>query len=109
MQLEFLETSVFTRQISALLSDEEYSALQGALIVNPDAGDLIPGTGGLRKIRWGEPRRGKGKRGGVRIIYYWFEPSGLIYLLLAYSKGDRDDLNAREKQFLKQLVAKEFK
>jgi hypothetical protein len=109
VQLEFLETSVFTRQITGLLSDEEYSALQGSLIVNPEAGDLIPGTGGLRKVRWLEPKRGKGKRSGARIIYYWVEPKGLIYMLLAYSKGDRDDLSAREKKVLRQLISQEFK
>jgi mRNA-degrading endonuclease RelE of RelBE toxin-antitoxin system len=109
LKLEFLETSVFTRQITQLLSDSEYSALQGALVVSPEAGDLIPGTGGLRKLRWLEPKRGKGKRGGVRVIYYWYEPHAVVYLLLAYSKGERDDLSAREKRILKQLVSEEFK
>src|SRR5438105_5805650 len=109
VQLEFLETSFFTRQITSLLSDSEYSALQGALVVNAAAGDLIPGTGGLRKLRWLQPKRGKGKRGGVRIIYYWYEPRAVVYLLLAYSKGERVDLSAREKRLLKQLVAEEFK
>ena len=91
VKLEFLETSVFTRQIIQLLSDSEYSGLQGALVVSPEAGDLIPGTGGLRKLRWLEPKRGKGKRDGVRIIYYWYEPRAVVYLLLAYSKEERDD------------------
>jgi len=107
--LQFLETSMFTRQIAGLLSDSEYAALQGALIVDPEAGDRIPGTGGLRKIRWLEPKRGKGKRGGVRVIYYWFEPRSVIYLLVAYSKGERDDLTSREKRVLRQLVSEEFK
>ncbi len=107
--LEFFETSIFTRQIVGLLSDSEYAALQGALIVNPEAGDLTPGTGGLRKLRWLEPKRGKGKRGGTRIIYYWFEPRSAIYLLVVYSKGERDDLTAREKRVLRQLVSEEFK
>ena len=106
--LEFLETHAFTRQIVALMSDADYAALQGALIVDPEAGDLIQGSGGLRKIRWQEPQRGKGKRGGARIIYYWYEPRTVIYMLLAYSKGERDDLSAREKRFLRQLVAQEL-
>ena len=106
--LEFLETPAFTRHIVALMSDTDYAALQGALIVNPETGDLIQGTGGLRKNRWQEQQRGKGKRGGVRIIYYWYEPRTVIYMLLAYSKGQRDDLSAREKRTLKQLVAEEF-
>ncbi len=106
--LEFLETPVFTRQILDLLSDSEYSALQGALVVDPEAGDLLPGTGGVRKIRWLEAKRGKGKRGAVRIIYYWYEPRSTVYMLLAYSKGNRDNLNAVEKRILKRLVSEEF-
>lgn len=106
--LEFLETPVFTRQITGLLSDFEYAALQGALVVNPEAGDLIPGTGGLRKIRWHESQRGKGKRGGVRVIYYTYRPEGVIYMLLAYSKGEKEDLSASEKRVLKQFVEEEF-
>jgi hypothetical protein len=105
---EFLETPVFTRQITSLLDDRDYAALQGALVVDPHAGDLIPGTGGLRKIRWTEERRRKGKRGGVRVIYYWYGAEEVIYMLLAYSKGERDDLNSAEKRTLKQLIAEEF-
>ena len=106
--LEFFETEVFTRRITGLLSDTEYAALQGALIVNPEAGDLIPGTGGLRKIRWQQSQRGKGKRGGVRVIYYAYRSENIIYMLLAYSKGEKDDLSASEKRLLRQFVAKEF-
>lgn len=107
--LEFLETSVFTRLIGELMDDREYSSLQGALVVNPEAGDLIPGSGGLRKIRWNESRRGKGKRGGVRVIYYWYRPDEVIYMLLAYSKEQRDDLTAAQKRVLKQMVEEEFR
>jgi mRNA-degrading endonuclease RelE of RelBE toxin-antitoxin system len=106
--LEFFETSIFTRRIIELLSDFEYAALQGALIVNPEAGDLIPGTGGLRKIRWQQSQRGKGKRGGVRVIYYAYRSEKVIYMLFAYSKGEKDDLSASEKRMLKQLVEEEF-
>lgn len=94
--LEFLETPVFTRRIVELLSESEYAALQGALVVNPEAGHVIAGTGGLRKIRWHESRRGKGKRGGVRVIYYWYAAGSVIYMLLAYSKDEQDDLSASE-------------
>lgn len=106
--LEFFETPIFTRQIVDLLKESDYAALQGALVVNPEAGDVIPGTGGLRKIRWTEPHRRKGKRGGVRVIYYWYRADSAIYMLLAYSKGERDDLTAAQKKILKELVAKEL-
>lgn len=92
-----------------LLSDEEYAELQGALIVNPEAGDLIRETGGLRKLRWRQERRGKGKRGGVRVIYYWYAAGSLIYMLLAYSKDERDDLSVAQKNALARLVRGELK
>ena len=107
--LEFRETAIFTRDVTALLTDEEYAELQGVLIVQPDAGDVIQGTGGLRKLRWSQKRRGKGKRGGVRVIYYWYVSGTLIYMLLAYSKDDQDDLTTAEKRLLARLVAEEFK
>ncbi len=89
--IRFIETSVFTRHVIELMADAEYSRLQAALVLQPELGDLIPGTGGLRKVRWGEQARGRGKRGGVRVIYYWYQSESLIYFLLAYSKGQRDD------------------
>lgn len=106
--LEFRETDLFTAQITALLSDHEYAELQGMLIVRPDAGDLIEDTGGLRKVRWGQRKRGKGKRGGIRVIYYWRASDALIYMLFAYSKEAQDDLSARQKKILAALVKKEL-
>ena len=106
--IRFVETPVFTRQVVELMADDEYDKLQTALVLQPDLGDLIPGTGGLRKIRWGEQARGRGKRGGVRVIYYWHRSGPLIYMLLAYSKKERDDLSAEQKRTLKKLL-EEFK
>jgi mRNA-degrading endonuclease RelE of RelBE toxin-antitoxin system len=107
--LEFRETGLFTRAITKLLSDQEYAQLQGTLVVNPEAGDLIKHTGGLRKLRWSHQRRGKGKRGGVRVIYYWHASGPLIYMLLAYSKDEQDDLSSTQAKLLMGLVNEEFK
>ena len=107
--LIFRETSLFTRQVVEKLTDSEYLELQAALVLEPELGDLIPQTGGLRKLRWRESRRGKGKRGGVRIIYYWYEPKSLVYFLVMYSKTDRDDLSAEERKTLTKLINAEFK
>jgi hypothetical protein len=107
--LEFRETPMFTRAIVELLDDKEYAELQGTLVITPQAGDLIQGTGGLRKLRWRQATRGKGKRSGIRVIYYWHEAGTLIYMLLAYSKGERDDLAQSEKRLLRRLVTEEFK
>jgi len=106
--LEFRETDLFTAQITRLLSDQEYAELQGTLVVRPDAGDRIEDTGGLRKVRWSQQARGKGKRGGIRVIYYWRVSESLIYMLFAYSKDEQDDLSARQKKVLAALVKKEF-
>lgn len=98
----FIETSVFTADVKALLPDESYTELQVALAARPAAGDLIPGTGGLRKIRWALP--GRGKRGGVRVIYYWRMSHAQILMLAIYSKGTKDDLTATEKRLLQRIV-----
>lgn len=107
--LEFRETELFTRAVTTLLADDEYAKLQGALIVNPEAGDVVKETGGLRKLRWSQERRGKGKRSGVRVIYYWYAAGSLIYMLVAYSKDERDDLSVAQKKALATLVRQEFK
>ena len=98
----FTETPVFTRQITALLRDDESRELQQELIFNPAAGTLIKRSGGLRKVRWRSAT--VGKRGGIRVIYYWFVSEDEIYMLLAYGKGEKDDLSARELKILRGLV-----
>lgn len=97
----FVETSVFTKEIGDLLSDEEYRRLQTALMFRPGAGDVIQGGGGLRKVRW--TLRGRGKRGALRVIYYW-DPPGTIYMLLPYKKADQDDLTLEQLKFLRAMV-----
>ena len=77
--MEFFETDIFTRRIQEILTDEEYSLLQADLIKKPDRGTLIPGAKGLRKLRWAA--QGKGKRGGARVIYYWYTEDQPIYMI----------------------------
>src|ERR1700682_1669607 len=101
----FVETSVFTRQIVALLSDEAYRRFQVHLVGDPRAGDVIPGSGGLRKVRWGS--KGKGKRGGIRVIYYYLDVRGRLYLLFAYLKGRQGDLTRMELRELRRVMAEE--
>lgn len=97
----FIESPVFTTEVRELLSDDEYSALQQYLADRPDAGRLIKGTGGLRKVRW--TRAGKGKRGGARVIYYHVVAAAQIRMILIYRKGIKDDLTPREKQVLRKI------
>lgn len=97
----FIETQIFTEDLLNLLSDEEYTEFQKYLASNPLAGDVIQSTGGLRKIRWAAG--GKGKRGGVRIIYYHVTPDSQIRLLLIYKKGIQDDLTSDQKKILRHI------
>lgn len=97
----FIETGVFTRQVRELLTDEEYAAFQSVLAANPVAGDVIEGTGGLRKIR--VAASGRGKRGGARVIYYYVHSAAQIRMLLIYAKGRKDALSADEKRILRNL------
>ena len=98
----FIETPIFTKVVRKLLPDDEYKELQQALVLRPEAGDFIPGSGGLRKIRWGIP--GSGKRGGLRLIYYWAIPMDTIYMLLIYKKSRQDDLIPGQLKLLRTLV-----
>jgi len=105
--MRFAETPIFTREISAFLKDEEYRSLQLALLFRPQQGDLIPGSGGLRKLRWGV--HGKGKRGGCRVIYYWDKAQDTIYMLFVYAKSKQEDLTPAQIKELSKLVREEFK
>ncbi len=104
--MEFIETPIFTRQALELFSDAEYRELQLSLAEHPDQGDTIKGSGGLRKVR--VAAKGKGKSGGVRVIYYWITARGQVYLLLAYSKNRKDNLSAEELALLRALAEKEL-
>lgn len=86
----FIEAPLFTRRVHDYLSDDEYSALQWALAMRPQAGKVVPGSGGIRKLRWAG--KGHGKRGGLRVIYYWRDRQGEIWLLTIYAKNEAEDL-----------------
>jgi mRNA-degrading endonuclease RelE of RelBE toxin-antitoxin system len=101
-----IETSIFTRQVLALLSDEEYRNLQSALVAHPDSGAIIPGGGGLRKVRWSVG--GRGKRGGVRIIYYWSVRQDTILMLYMYEKNEQENLTPDQLKVLKRIVEEEY-
>jgi len=109
MKLVFFETPLFTRILSKYLDDQEYRSLQLALLENPQMGDLMPGTGGFRKVRWQDPRRGKGKRGGLRVIYYHLTADNQIWFFTLYDKDEATDLTTDEKRRLKQAIQKELK
>lgn len=97
----FMETRFFTEDVKQLLSDEEYGALQSHLAANPQAGDLIKGTGGLRKVRWAAGE--KGKSGGVRAIYYYVTADAQIRMLAIYKKGVQDTLTAKQAALLRKI------
>lgn len=86
---------------------EEYRQLQLALLLRPTQGDLIRGSGGLRKIRWRRP--GMGKRGGLRVIYFWETMSETFYMLMVYRKNDQEDLTPKQAAIMRRLVKEEFK
>ena len=101
-----IETSVFTRQVEASLTDEEYRELQAALTERPNTGAIMVGSGGLRKMRWGRP--GKGKRGGLRVIYYWAVAQEQLLMLFIYPKSEQEDLTAQQLRILRQIVEEEY-
>ncbi len=100
--MKFIETPLFTRPIKDFLPDEDYRLLQLTLLLRPEAGDVIRGGGGLRKIRWNVP--GSGKRGGLRVIYYWDIPEDTIFMLLPYQKSKQVDLTSEQLKVLRRLV-----
>jgi hypothetical protein len=101
-----VETKAFTTRIVDLLSDDEYRGLQLELIQRPEAGSVIQGAGGLRKLRWALP--GRGKRGGARVIYFWHHRSETLLMLFAYPKNEREDLTVSQRQLLRKIVEEEY-
>ena len=95
----FIETSLFSKLLGGYLSDEEYRQLQNHLIERPDAGAVIRNSGGVRKVRW--RAGGKGKSGGIRVIYYWAKADEQTFFLTLYGKGEKEDLSATD---LKRVV-----
>ena len=109
MKLVFFETPLLTRLLKDYLNDESYRALQRALLENPELGDVMPGTGGFRKVRWEDSRRGKGKRGGLRVIYYYLTADHQIWFFTLYDKDEATDLTSDEKKMLKRAIQAELK
>jgi hypothetical protein len=106
--MEFVEAPPFTRHLPEYLNEDAYRELQACLSSNPEAGDLMPGTGGFRKMRWADARRGKGRRGGLRIIYYHFSSDHQIWLMTLYGKDEASDLTAQRKKALKVAIEEEL-
>jgi hypothetical protein len=104
---QFVEAPAFSRFRDDYLDDEGFAELQLSLARNPEAGDLIPGAGGIRKLRWKDPRRKKGKRGGLRVIYYCFLSDEEIWLLTLYDKDEAADLSKDEKDLLRRALEAE--
>jgi hypothetical protein len=98
----FVETPAFRSSAAKLLSEDDLAALQTMLLLQPDAGDVMPGSGGLRKVR--VPAKGRGKRGGGRVIYYWVTAESRIFLLYAFAKNQRTDITIQQARLLRQLV-----
>ena len=101
-----VETKLFTARAIELLSDDEYRALQLELSRQPALGAVIPRTGGLRKLRWRLP--GRGKRGGARVIYFWHVETSRILMLFIYAKSERSDLTATQREALRKVIEREY-
>lgn len=108
MKPVFLETPVFTRLLPGYLTDEGYRELQRVLLSNPEMGVLIPGTGGLRKLRWEDARRSKGKRGGLRVLYYYLSVDRQVWFFTLYDKDEATDLTPDERKAFKAAIQAEL-
>lgn len=108
MRALFVELPAFARHRGEYLDDDGLHRLQLELLANPAAGDVIEGTGGLRKLRHANVRRGKGKRGGLRVIYFSWSAGAQIWLFTVYDKDQMEDLDPREKRLLKQMLKVEL-
>ena len=104
--MKFVETTVFTRRVEKHLDDDSYRLLQHTLMLHPEMGNLIQGSGGLRKVRW--KSKGHGKSGGVRVIYYWAVSVDTILMLLIYGKNEQANLSPAQISYLRQIVEEEY-
>ena len=104
---QFVEAPAFMRFRDDYLDDDGFAELQRYLASNPEAGDMVPGAGGIRKLRWNDPRRGKGRRGGLRVVYYCFLSEQEIWLLTLYDKDEAADLTKDERDHLRRALEME--
>ena len=108
MKATFVELPAFERHRATYLDDAAFSELQSELMRNPEAGDVIEGTGGLRKMRFMDKRRGKGKRGGLRVIFYWWGAGMQFWLFTLFDKDEMSDLTAEQRKALKAMIKVEL-
>lgn len=108
MKAGFIELPAFERHRAEYLDDDNFRALQSLLMKHPEAGDPIPDTGGLRKLRFRDARRGKGKRGGLRVIYYWWNGGFQFWLFTLYDKDEMADLTPKQRGVLKAMIKAEL-
>lgn len=108
MRALFLELPPFEKCLSGYLTDDRFRELQLELLRDPERGKVIAGTGGLRKMRFADAQRGKGKRGGLRVIYFWWERGGQFWLFTLYDKDEISDLTAAERKVLKGMLKAEL-
>ena len=108
MKATFVELPPFERYRTEYLDDDAFLRLQQLVMLNPAVGDVIPGTGGLRKLRFADEQRGKGKRGGLRVIYYWWDKGSQFWLFTIYNKYEMSDLTGPQRQVLREMIKKEL-
>ena len=108
MKAVFVELPAFARHRADYLDDDAFRSLQNLLMKHPEAGDPMPDTGGLRKLRFADARRGKGKRGGLRVIYYWWDAGFQFWLFTLYDKGEMADLTPPQRKALKAMIKAEL-
>lgn len=108
MKAVFVELPAFERYRAEYLDDDAFLALQKELMKNPQTGDVIEGTGGLRKLRFADERRGKGKRGGLRVIYFWWDGKDQFWLFTVYGKDEATDLTPAQRAHLKTMLKSEL-
>lgn len=108
MKAAFVELPAFDRYRADYLDDAGFRALQNALMKDPEAGEVIQGTGGLRKVRFADARRGKGKRSGLRVVYYWWSGGLQFWRYTLYDKDEMKDLTPEQRKSLKAMLKAEL-